>query len=144
MAMLQHYYTSTNKGSDGIVGFQCKAKSPGITAEESSGKPWLLVSAILVSSHVDTIPTRPGITLDIGCRSTLRSPRIDTGGAGLEVVVSFDPLIVVRFVRRAVLVPVAGQDEERIEVDVSFPLPHLWRFNTRVFRNYSTSAVQRR
>ena len=34
MAMLQHYYTSANKGTAGIVGFQCKAKSPGITSEE--------------------------------------------------------------------------------------------------------------
>ena len=34
MPMLQHYYTSANKGTAGIVGFQCKAKSPGITSEE--------------------------------------------------------------------------------------------------------------
>ena len=34
MAMLQHYYTSTTKGTSGSAGFQCKAMSPGISAED--------------------------------------------------------------------------------------------------------------
>jgi len=34
MAMLQHYYTSTTRGTSGSAGFQCKAMSPGISAEE--------------------------------------------------------------------------------------------------------------
>lgn len=34
MALLQHYYTSTTTGTTGGAGFQCKAMSPGISAEE--------------------------------------------------------------------------------------------------------------